>query len=138
MKSRLAYKDGYKFVVHDDFFIDIPIKGYSAEIPGRVMLNRSGLLSIYSGYAWDGASGPAIDTPNFIRGSLVHDALYQLIEEGALPFACRLPADDVLIQICKADGMSAPRRWWVKLAVNTFGARALESRNPVLFAPEKP
>ena len=138
MKSRLAYKEGYKYVVHDDFSISTPIKGYSAEIPRHVLLNESGLLTIFAGYAWDGASGPALDTVNFRRGSLVHDALYQLIEEGRLPFACRLAADDLLVAVCKADGMWVARRWWVKLAVNTFGARALEFKNPVLFAPEKP
>lgn len=135
MKDRLAYKAGYKYIVHEDFSIQTPIKGFSAEIPGYISLNKNGILTVFRGYAWDGASGPAINTNSFRRGSLVHDALYQLIEEGVLPFACRLPADDFLIYLCKADGMWGIRSWWVKLAVNTFGARALENKNPVLFAP---
>jgi hypothetical protein len=30
-------------------------------------------LNILEEYCWDGASGPAIDTQNFMRGSLLHD-----------------------------------------------------------------
>ena len=135
--NRLAYKAGYKYVVQDDFSYDTGIMGRGVALE-HLRLSGVGTLTIRKGYAWDGPSGPTFDTVNFIRGSLVHDALYQLMEEDALPFSYRKIADDILIAICKEDGMSAIRRWWVKLAVNTFGARALETRNPVLFAPRKP
>lgn len=136
MKNYLAYKEGYKYVVEDTFFIQTSINGFSI-LTDYINLYRDGTLLIRKGYAWDGASGPAIDTLNFRRGSLVHDALYQLIREDRLPFSYRKRADDELIRICKEDGMLMPRRWWVKLAVNTFGANAVEHANPVLFAPEK-
>jgi hypothetical protein len=136
--DRLAFKEGYKYQVYDDFNVMTGICCCAATIPGVIDLRPDGFMVIHSGYAWDGASGPAINTLNFRRGSLVHDALYQLIAEGHLPISYRLHADDLLIAICKEDGMSAVRCWWVKLAVNTFGARALENRNPVLFSPEKP
>ncbi len=35
-----------------------------------------GVLTIRSGYAWDGPGGPAMDTPAAMYGSLSHDALY--------------------------------------------------------------
>jgi len=134
--SRIAYKEGYKFQLVDVYSIKTSILGVAAKAE-YATIHLDGTLVIHKGYAWDGASGPAIDTPNFIRGSLVHDVLYQMIWEGLIPIYYRKDADDVLIKICKEDGMSAPRRWWVKLAVNTFGARALEYYNPVLYAPEK-
>lgn len=134
--NRVAYKEGYKFQLVDSYEIQTNILGVLA-ITQYASITHNGILTIHAGYAWDGASGPAIDTPNFIRGSLVHDALYQLIWDGHIPFSCRGKADDMLIQICKEDGMSALRRWWVKAAVNTFGARALENTNPTLFAPRK-
>ena len=134
--NRLTYQQGYKYRVKEKFSYNIGIKGYAIST-AYITLTRTGLLIIEEGYAWDGASGPAIDTVNFRRGSLVHDALYQLIEEDLLPFSLRKTADDVLIAICKEDGMWPIRRWWVRAAVNTFGARALENHNPVLFAPEK-
>ena len=135
--NRLAYKRGYKFQVHDTFNYDTGIVGHAVALDGHISLDANGTLTIFKGYAWDGASGPAIDTQNFIRGSLVHDALYQLMAEDALPFSYRKRADELLVTICKEDGMWLPRRLWVKAAVNIFGAAALENRNPVLFAPEK-
>ena len=47
-------------------------------------LNTKGHLIIKRSYAWDGPSGPTIDTKNFMRGSLVHDALYQLMRHEHL------------------------------------------------------
>lgn len=135
--NRLAYKAGYKYQVVDQFQYDTGILGHEVKLNGFISMTEEGTITIHPGYAWDGASGPAIDTVNFRRGSLVHDALYQLIENDLIPFSYRMRADEILIEICKEDRMIAIRRWWVKFAVNTFGIRALESHNPVLFAPEK-
>lgn len=136
MKNRLAYKAGYKYQTHDAYFHDTGVVGFTIT-NDYCRLSKDGTLMIYKGYAWDGASW-AVDTPSFMRGSLVHDTLYQLIGEDLLPFSYRRAADKLLIEICKDDGMWAPRRWWVMAAVSTFGARAVENNNPVLFAPEKP
>jgi len=49
-------------------------------------LDGDGQFEFSKGYAWDGPSGSTVDTLNFMRGSLVHDALYQLIRmEKILP-----------------------------------------------------
>ena len=134
--NKLAYKSGYKYQAVLDFSYDVGIKGFEVHMNGFISLTRDGVLTIHAGYAWDGASGPAINTVNFRRGSLVHDALYQLIENDLIPFSYRMRADEILVEICKEDGMTAIRRWWVKLAVNTFGIRALETINPIQYAPE--
>lgn len=55
------------------------------------VLTVDGDLSIRRGYSWDGPSGPTIDTGTFMRGSLVHDFLYQLLREGVF--------DDVTVTI---------------------------------------
>jgi hypothetical protein len=89
------------------------------------------LLIIKARYAWDGASGPAIDTKNFMRGSLVHDVLYQLIREGHLDKGYRKLADQELRRICLEDGMSKIRAWWVYSAVRTFAKRSsMPRKNP--------
>ena len=75
-----------------------------------ISLNNNGGLLIRKGYSWDGASGPAIDTDNFLRASLVHDALYQLIAANYLPMTLRRQADLELVRIAKEDGMSSFRR----------------------------
>ena len=87
-----------------------------------------GCLMIKEGYAWDGASGPAVDTLTFLRGSLVHDALYQLIREGLLPKSFRRAADSLLRDICIEDGMSRVRAWYVYRAVRWFAAGAAKPR----------
>ena len=84
-----------------------------------IYLHKSGMMTIKEGYAWDGATG-GIDTKNFMRGSLTHDALTQLIRLKRLPQAQRLNADKLLKQICLEDGMSKLRAWWVFKAVRAY------------------
>lgn len=49
-----------------------------------------------------------------MRGSLVHDALYQLMRENHLDEdRWRPTADDILRRLCREDGMSAIRAWYV-------------------------
>lgn len=88
-------------------------------------------LELASGYAWDGSTGPALDTVNFMRGSLVHDALYQVIAEmvhrgaiqhkGAAWWRLKRAADRELVAICAQDGMGWWRRQWVHAAVRLGG-----------------
>jgi len=83
-------------------------------------------LDILEGYCWDGPSGPAIDTQNFMRGSLLHDCLYQLIRDGYIIPSYRKTADIFLFKICREDGMSWIRGVWVYLGVRMFGWRAIK------------
>lgn len=131
---RLTYRSGYKHQVYSAWQTITPIVGHSAKVPGYIMLDASGLLSIESCYAWDGATG-AIDTANFMRGSLAHDALYQLMREGLLPLECRKAADDLLISLCKEDGMWPIRRAYVMAAVRAFGGIAVKAERPVKYSP---
>ena len=84
-------------------------------------LERSGVLTIKEGYAWDGASGPAIDTADIMRASLVHDVLYQMIGMHLLDKTYRKKADEELYRICREDGMSWVRAQWVYRAVRLYG-----------------
>ena len=89
-----------------------------------VVLFAHGLLYVRRGYAWDGPSEPTIDTENFMRGSLFHDALYQLMREGALPPEARAVADQLLRDVIRKDGMSRFRAWYVYRLIRIFGGRA--------------
>lgn len=84
-----------------------------------VYLHKSGIMTIKEGYAWDGATG-GIDTKNFMRGSLTHDAICQMIALKRLPQSQRLNADKLLKQICLEDGMSKLRAWWVFKSVRLY------------------
>ncbi|PJZ62892.1 hypothetical protein [Leptospira adleri] len=93
-------------------------------------LSSDGLLKIESGYAWDGPSGPTIDTKTFIRGSLIHDALYQLMREEKLdPKIFREPADKILKEVCIEDGMSFFRANYVYKFVRWFGESSAKRRD---------
>lgn len=135
--DQIAYTAGYKYQTEDTYSTVVSIQPAIAIDTYWIRLTPKGRLTIRCGYAWDGPSGPAIDTPNFMRGSLVHDALYQLIREGHLPADCREPVDQELQRICLEDGMSALRAWWVYQAVRFGGGPAADPahRRPVLRAP---
>jgi hypothetical protein len=100
---------------------------------GRLTIDENGEMLIKKGYTWDGPSGPTIDTKNFMRGSLIHDGLYQLMREGALDQSCRLRADEILREVCLEDGMSHARAWWVFKGVRIGGAGA--AKCDLLSAP---
>lgn len=74
-----------------------------------------GVLSIAPKYAWDGASGPTIDTKNVLRPSLVHDALYQLMREGILSVAYKKDADKIFYKLLKENKVWSVRaRVWYR------------------------
>lgn len=96
-----------------------------------ISLWAGGRLEIFEHYIWDGPSGPAIDTKTFMRGSLVHDALYQLMREGRLDRKHRKYADQLLRKICIEDGMAKWRAWYVYHAVRMFGKNnSMARKNP--------
>lgn len=114
---------GYKYLLEELYVIDTGILGQHTSVYAErfVRLHKDGRMTISEGYAWDGPSGPTIDTPSFIRASLVHDALYQLIREGVLDVKHRKKADKLMRQICKEDGMPFWRRWYTYNSVRLFG-----------------
>lgn len=134
----ILYKSGYKYQLKAKYTLNIPVKPLADVGNAYVQLSAAGELKIADAYAWDGPSGPTIDTRNFMRGSLVHDALYQLMREGLLDAASyREPADRLLQQHCKEDGMSAIRAWWVYQGVRLGGGPSADpaSDRPLQRAP---
>jgi len=102
-----------------------------ADVDTPYITIHEGLLSIREHYAWDGPSGPTIDTLSFMRGSLIHDALYQLMREGYLDRHHREYADRVLKEVCLDDGMLPFRAWYVHHAVMMFaGKSAMPRKKP--------
>lgn len=122
----VLYKGGYKYQLQRDEFFKVDIFPKQNIETDYFEIRTNGTLIARRGYAWDGASGIAIDTKDFMRGSLAHDILYQAIAEGFLEIKWRKQADKELIKICKEDGMSAFRRWYVYAAVRIFGGNHLK------------
>ncbi|EKR89673.1 hypothetical protein LEP1GSC163_0135 [Leptospira santarosai str. CBC379] len=131
-KSLKNYK--YELVKSYSFQTDIkteePIQIGSPGIKTFLSLDPLGLLHIDAGYAWDGPSGPTIDTKTFMRGSLVHDALYQLMREEKLDYIkYRDTADQILKKICLEDGMSRFRAAYVYRSVRWFGESSAKPKD---------
>ena len=132
--NTINYKSGYKYQLTEQY-----VHRLSFKIPhvSRVYIYREGsegtklgdTLIIKRGYAWDGPSGPTFDSKTFMRGSLIHDALYQLIRNGVLPITYRDLVDHELYLTCLADGMMPMRAWWVWKAVKFFAASAASAKN---------
>jgi len=138
---RLNYKKGYKYQVVTGFqaFTDFTTP---VELPTPavkfVMLQHNGHLFVSPGYAFDGPSGPTVDTKNFMRGALVHDVLYQLMRHGEIEptEANRKKADKLLHKLCREDGMSRFRAWYVYKAVRLFGKKHIKGKpRPIISAP---
>ena len=129
--NQITYRNlrSYKYQLMDDYIIQIDIKPENDLDLRFLSLSKDGLLTIKKAYAWDGPSGPTIDTPDFMRGSLVHDALYQLMRLSVLDYKkYRKQADEILREICLEDGMFSFRAWYVYQAVQAFGTSAAAPR----------
>lgn len=100
---------------------------------GWVQIFSDGTLTFRAGYCWDGPSGPTIDTRNWMRASLAHDGLYQLLREQLLAEAgahddLRRYADELMHGMLIEDGMSRARARMSYLGVRLFGGRAARPR----------
>lgn len=114
----------YKYILHAPYQYKTGIKDvyFSNDY---LLLQLDGILTLASNYTWDGPSGPTIDTRNFMRASLVHDALYQILREYPdmeHRKRFRKKADTILCTICREDGMTWMRSTWVYFAVRIFGS----------------
>ena len=126
----IRYKCGYKYQLAAPYTIQTEvIPGPPVNLP-FLALGATGLLTVKTGYAWDGPSGPTLDTPEFMRGSLVHDALYQLMREGYIDRDTARPiADALLKKLCIEDGMAPFAADLVYEAVRHFAAAAASPKD---------
>ena len=137
-ESHIKYRSGYKYQLAEDYRVKvrvIPVQDIDTDFIG---LTTQGMLLVKEGYAWDGPSGPTWDTKNFMRGSLVHDALYQLMRNRHLSNTrWRAEADNELKRMCLEDGMSRIRAAWVHRGVRVGGGPAADpaATKKVLTAP---
>lgn len=111
MKYR--YLKGYKYELLRTETVKTKIEGvevntdcdFIPDKPVYIVLFPTGELFVKERYAWDGASFLTFDTKSTMKGSLIHDALYQLMREGKLDRSWRKYADELLRDICIEDGM---------------------------------
>jgi hypothetical protein len=131
----ICYRDGYKYQLAAEYRVQTTLRPPWVVKSDFLLLKPDGLLVIRKGYAWDGPSGPTIDTRSSMRGSLVHDALYQMIREGLLPATARLRADEELRRLCIEDGMWKWRAaLWFRAVSKAAAGAADPAHDRVVYA----
>lgn len=101
----MLYRKGYKIQVAKTFSLYITIKPAKNIHSEFVWLTSAGLLTILSGYASDGSSGPTIETKTSVKGAVVHDALCQLMREGHLSPRYKDEVDRIAYEVWVRSGM---------------------------------
>ena len=132
----IRYKQGYKYQLAEAVTFQTDIKGQAVALP-FLRLYSDGRLTIMAGYAWDGPSGPTVDTKNSLRASLVHDAFYQLMRERRVPQGSREAVDKLFYEMLLEDGMWRFRAWVWYRKVRRYAGGAADPINlkPILEAP---
>jgi hypothetical protein len=140
--DRICYRKRKKYTKYqllEPYSLRIGIKPDQDIGHAFVSLSPDGTLRVNERYAWDGPSGPALDTRNFMRGSLVHDALYQLMRLSLLDYRMyRKHADRIMREVCRKDGMNPFRAWYTYWAVRIFAeasARPQQEKIEIVYAP---
>lgn len=136
----IRFRADYKYQLASSYKINISIRPISDIETDFINLDTSGNLLLQKGYAWDGPSGPVIDTDENMRASLVHDGLYQLMRNKELSSKThRKAADQLFKDICKDDGVSNLRASAYYKALRKFGRPAASPQNKKVVhrAPKK-
>ena len=105
----MKYKKGYENWLVENEVYDTKIKPEEKVQNHWFELSTGGVLTVYAGYAWDGASGPTIDTPAAKYASLAHDVFYQCMRQGLLPISMRKAVDEEFFRMLREKGM-----WWIR------------------------
>ena len=114
----------YKFKVEENFSIELTFK--IPDFEHEYASSKDSVLSVKRGYAWDGASGPIINTRDTLVASLVHDVLYQAMRLNLIKPSKdnRKIADKNFFEILKMHGVNSIRRKVWYFAVRLFGKKS--------------
>lgn len=126
----IQYKSGYKYQLVEDYHIDSKIKPVDDIDTDYIALDKTGHMTVKKGYAWDGTSGPVVDTDENLRASLVHDAFYQLMRNRKLKTAdYKDKADKLFRSMCKQDGVPSTVAQLYYMGLEKLGKPAADPAN---------
>jgi len=135
----MAYVEGFKYQLSDKeiSFLIPSLSPYAGVKTDWIEIRAGGLLVLKHGFASDGASGPTIDTPSSMRGSFVHDALFELMRKGLIPRSFFLLANEIIREMCIKDDMWRWRANAWKEMLDRFGHKNVMAshRRQVKYAP---
>lgn len=126
----IRYRRGYKYQLASSYSQRITIKPKKEITTEYITLDTKGTLTIKKGYAWDGPSGPVVDTRENMRASVVHDALYQLMRHKKLSVtAYKDKADRLFKNMCMQDGVPRKIATAYYLGLKLGGKPATDPKN---------
>lgn len=98
-----------KYVITDYTCALTPVTGL--DIKGEFFhLHPDGLLELFPGFVWDGASGPMWDTPTVMRASAYHDVFCRLMRSGQVSYELWQDTINGFFELqCRGSGMSELR-----------------------------
>ncbi len=130
--SRFCYRPvrNYNYQLREDYTYHLGRTFDPAPIGNEfIEITAEGVLTIRKYYAWDGVSGPVMETQANIKASLVHDALYQLMREGKLDHLLyREWSDRLFMDMCRRGGVNDRIAALYFKALHLFGAKNAKPR----------
>ncbi len=125
LTDKIKYRKGYKYQLAGDIVYqsNLRIHQDASSESGRIKLHTDGILLIKEGYAFDGPSGPIIDRESNMAASAIHDALYQLMREQALPHKYWREADYEYAKVLTMCGS-----WRITINYSLWGLKKANGR----------
>lgn len=127
--DHIFYKKGYKYQLFSTCVTVTNIYPPSEVDTPYINLTTEGILTVKRGYAWNGPSGPLVDTKPKQRASLNHDAFYQLFRQGLVNRNNAKKADRLFKKQSIEDGIVPWRAHLWYLALRKFGGASRSERN---------
>lgn len=132
----MRYKSGYRYKLDEAYLYRLPFSVPNATVRDGWVVVINNQLAIANGYAWDGASTGLPWTPKkWLRPSLLHDALYQLIREGLLHMDFRKDADEVFFRLLRENRVNIAVATVAYWAVRLLGNYCLRKGRTTKEAP---
>ena len=132
MDQSIYYKKGFKYQLSRRATLQTNMRPKKDIHTRFITLFTTGVLIVEYGYAWDGPSGPMMDTKDLMRASLKHDVMYQLLRMGLLPESDREIADDEYVDDTKNDAkwkwFGKVRAWYSGLGLDVADGRAADPK----------
>lgn len=136
--TSFRYRDA-KYVLAEPTSAMTPVTGYDIR-ELFFHLHPDGLLELFPGLGWNGASGPTIDTPDCIRASAYHDVFCWLMRERLVDYAIWQDTINEFFELqCRGSGMPAWRatywHWGVEIGDAGNPDQGPDPSRKVLEAP---
>lgn len=136
--DKIHYKAGYKYQFTRDYSCYTGIMLPHDIVRDFYTLTADGWCHIKKGYAWDGPSGPTLDTKDSLRASAIHDCYCQAAKDRLIDYDTFSPQyHQVFKDICLEDEMCSPRAWvWHHaVIIGRGGDPEIPDKNPEQEAP---